>query len=69
MRLTDPLSNTFRLADAHKAALKKLGIITVRDLLYHFPFRYEASGRRGGRGRSNSRHGGEHHWRTRKNGD
>jgi ATP-dependent DNA helicase RecG len=44
MWLTDPLSNTFRLADEHKAALKKLGITTVRDLLYHFPFRYEAAG-------------------------
>ncbi|HUD02449.1 MAG TPA: ATP-dependent DNA helicase RecG [Candidatus Paceibacterota bacterium] len=44
MRLTDPLSNTFRLADAHKAALARLGITTVRDLLYHFPFRYEQAG-------------------------
>jgi ATP-dependent DNA helicase RecG len=44
MRLTDPLSNTFRLADTHKVALKKLGITTVRDLLYHFPFRYEQAG-------------------------
>ena len=44
MRLNDPLSNTFRLADAHKAALARLGITTVRDLLYHFPFRYEQAG-------------------------
>jgi ATP-dependent DNA helicase RecG len=30
--------------DVQKSALKKLGITTVRDLLYHFPFRYEAAG-------------------------
>ena len=44
MRLTDPLSAQFRLMDVQKTALKRLGIATVRDLLYHFPFRYEQAG-------------------------
>ncbi|MGC9602669.1 MAG: ATP-dependent DNA helicase RecG [Minisyncoccia bacterium] len=44
MQITDPLSTSFRLADAQKSALSKLGIKTVRDLLYHFPFRYEQAG-------------------------
>jgi ATP-dependent DNA helicase RecG len=30
--------------DVQKSALKKLGIVTVKDLLYHFPFRYEQAG-------------------------
>lgn len=34
----------FRLMDVQKSALNKLGIKTVRDLLYYFPFRYEAAG-------------------------
>lgn len=33
-----------RLKPEQKRALKKLGIKTVRDLLYHFPSRYESSG-------------------------
>lgn len=44
MRYIDPLSAHFRLTDAHKTALAKLGIKTVRDLLYHLPFRYEQAG-------------------------
>ncbi len=44
MHLGDSLTDHFRLADTHKAALAKLGIKTVRDLLYHFPARYEAAG-------------------------
>src|SRR3989344_5160128 len=32
-----------RLSSAHKRALLKLGIKTVRDLLYHFPARYESA--------------------------
>lgn len=36
----DKIEKLFRLIDPQKAALKKLGIITVRDLLYHFPARY-----------------------------
>ncbi|MBT3729835.1 ATP-dependent DNA helicase RecG [bacterium] len=41
MKETDLLENHFRLAVPQKSALKKLGILTVRDLLFHFPSRYE----------------------------
>ncbi|MDO8482300.1 MAG: ATP-dependent DNA helicase RecG [bacterium] len=34
------IEGTFRLAPPQKAALKKLGVKTVADLLYHFPVRY-----------------------------
>ncbi|MSR70429.1 ATP-dependent DNA helicase RecG [Candidatus Kaiserbacteria bacterium] len=44
MHLGEPLATHFRLIDAQKAALNKLGIKTVRDLLYHFPARYEVGG-------------------------
>jgi len=44
MHLKDSLTEHFRLSDAHKAALRKLGIVTLRDLLYHFPSRYEQAG-------------------------
>ena len=44
MRLGDQLTEHFRLTDQQKAALGKLGIRTVRDLLYHFPSRYEVGG-------------------------
>ncbi len=44
MRLIDPLIEHFRLSDAHISALRKLGVHSVRDLLYHFPSRYEAAG-------------------------
>jgi RecG-like helicase len=44
MHLRDPLSSHFRLTDAQKSALSKLGINSVRDLLYHFPFRYDMGG-------------------------
>ncbi len=44
MTLESPIGDLFRLADAQKKALSRLGIKTVRDLLYHFPFRYEAAG-------------------------
>ena len=44
MTLSSNLSEHFRLMDVQKSALKKLGITTVRDLLYYFPFRYEAAG-------------------------
>lgn len=41
MRTTDPLATHFRIDAQHQKALKKLGIHTVRDLLYHLPARYE----------------------------
>ena len=44
MQMTDDITELFRLTDAHKAALKKLGIRTLRDLLYHFPSRFEMGG-------------------------
>ncbi|HET8574756.1 MAG TPA: DEAD/DEAH box helicase, partial [Candidatus Paceibacterota bacterium] len=40
MHLHTPLSEAFRLMGTQKAALQKLGILTIRDLLYHFPARY-----------------------------
>ncbi|HVW71653.1 MAG TPA: OB-fold nucleic acid binding domain-containing protein, partial [Candidatus Paceibacterota bacterium] len=33
-----------RLKPDQKKALHRLGVRTIRDLLYHFPHRYEASG-------------------------
>lgn len=44
MRPQDELSSHFRLVPTQKIALKKLGISTVKDLLYHFPTRYDQSG-------------------------
>jgi ATP-dependent DNA helicase RecG len=44
MKFQDTLAMHFRLMDVQKSALNKLGIKTVRDLLYYFPFRYEAAG-------------------------
>jgi ATP-dependent DNA helicase RecG len=44
MDLSSKVTDTFRLMDSQKSALNRLGIKTVRDLLYHFPFRYEQSG-------------------------
>jgi len=44
MRLSDPITDIFRLTDQQKAALSRLGVRVVRDLLFHFPFRYEAGG-------------------------
>lgn len=40
MELGTFLSEIFRLNEIQKRALKKLGIITVENLLYHFPTRY-----------------------------
>lgn len=40
INLGTELRNIFRLSQNHKKALEKLGIVTVSDLLYHFPARY-----------------------------
>lgn len=40
----DLLAQHLRLSKDHAQALVRLGIETVRDLLYHFPSRYEESG-------------------------
>ena len=44
MQLSDLLMAHFRLIDSQRAALARLGIVTIEDLLYHFPFRYEQGG-------------------------
>jgi ATP-dependent DNA helicase RecG len=44
MNPSDPLAKHFRLDIAHVRALKKLGIIDIATLLYHFPSRYERGG-------------------------
>lgn len=40
MNLTDPLESIIRIDKSHKLALAKLNILTIKDLLYHFPVRY-----------------------------
>ena len=40
MTLNTPLKDAVRVLPLQEKALKKLGIIRVRDLLYHFPTRY-----------------------------
>tara|TARA_B100000508_G_scaffold139096_1_gene136426 strand:+ start:1289 stop:3466 length:2178 start_codon:yes stop_codon:yes gene_type:complete len=41
MQFSDPLESQVRVDVAHKRALKRLGVETVGDLLYHLPARYE----------------------------
>ena len=40
MNLETTVESAFRLIESQKKALKKLGIKTIEDLLYHFPVRY-----------------------------
>ncbi|MDP2641795.1 MAG: ATP-dependent DNA helicase RecG [bacterium] len=40
MELKNPIAAHFRILPMQEKALKRLGIITVEDLLYHFPARY-----------------------------
>ncbi|MDO8565432.1 MAG: ATP-dependent DNA helicase RecG [bacterium] len=40
MNLNDKLTETFRILPAQEKALKKIGVETVEDLLYHFPNYY-----------------------------
>ena len=40
----DVLSKHFRLTPPQVRALNKLGLHTLRDLLYHFPVRYDQGG-------------------------
>jgi ATP-dependent DNA helicase RecG len=48
VKLEDTVDNHFtRLKPEQKRALKKLGIKTIGDLLYHFPARYESAGQTG----------------------
>lgn len=39
--LETEIKNITRIQPKYAKALKKLGILTVRDLLFHFPFRYD----------------------------
>ncbi len=47
MELSQPVTKRFRLSDFQVKALKKLGVVTLRDLLYHFPARYISSSNEG----------------------
>lgn len=38
-----PITELVRLSTQHKESLRRLGIETIRDLLYHIPHRYETS--------------------------
>ncbi len=40
MQINDLIEKNFRLQEAQKKALKKIGLKTIEDLLYHFPTRY-----------------------------
>lgn len=42
MNLSSPIEENFRLIDAQKKALKKLGLKNLRDLLFYFPSRHES---------------------------
>lgn len=44
MHAGDTIETAFRLTEIQKSALAKLGIRTVRDVLYHFPTRWERAG-------------------------
>lgn len=43
----DDIGAHFRLMPRQVSALKRLGLLTIRDLLYHFPARYESGGSSG----------------------
>ena len=47
MHPEDALSKHFKLDAKHISALKRLGIVTIQNLLYHFPARYEQAGSEG----------------------
>lgn len=40
LRLCDDVVNLYRIRKDHAGKLSKLGIQTIRDLVYHFPFRH-----------------------------
>lgn len=41
MQKADPIEKHFRLVETQKRALRRLGLLTIENLLYHFPGRYE----------------------------
>lgn len=47
MHPDDAVTKHFRLQKPQESALRRLGIRTIRDLLYHFPSRYEHGGASG----------------------
>ena len=47
MNPDEPIAKHFRLNAIHTSALRHLGLVTIRDLLYHFPARYEVAGEEG----------------------
>ena len=44
MQREDPIAKHFRITSVQLSALRKLGLATIGDLLYHFPQRYEHLG-------------------------
>src|SRR3989344_1116513 len=44
MHPSDKLVDVFRILPAQTSALKRLGILSIKDLLYHFPTRYGDTG-------------------------
>ncbi|MDP3646280.1 MAG: ATP-dependent DNA helicase RecG [bacterium] len=44
MSPSDPVGQHFRLVDSQHAALKRLGLATIEDLLRHAPARYDVAG-------------------------
>ena len=44
MNPSDLITKHFRLIKPQISALKRLGLLTINDLLYHFPARYETAG-------------------------
>lgn len=47
MRSDDLVSDHFKLTPVHAAALRRLGIERIGDILRHFPYRYERAGASG----------------------
>ncbi|MBI1974687.1 MAG: ATP-dependent DNA helicase RecG [Candidatus Zambryskibacteria bacterium] len=43
MNLETRLTEAFRISPAQEKGLKKLGVVTIKDLLYHFPARYDST--------------------------
>src|SRR3989344_4029424 len=44
MHPDDALAKHFRLIAPQQAALRRMGLVSIRDLLYHFPSRHERAG-------------------------